>query len=123
VINLRESNRESTFSSFFGAKVSSRLPGISLRSRHGVSTLISLSLVSEELVLIIEASFLPANAFEKLLHPVLLAGWMLTIGELLALDELAAHCEKENRWTFFFSAVPLKVEQGLASTGQTLAIF
>jgi hypothetical protein len=64
-----------------------------------------------------------AAAPEKLLHPVLLSGWMLTIGELLALDDLAAHCEKENRWTFYFSAMPLKIEQGLASTGQTLAIF
>ncbi|GAA5949294.1 hypothetical protein JCM3765_003362 [Sporobolomyces pararoseus] len=60
---------------------------------------------------------------EKLLHPVLLSGWMMPIGELLALNELAAHCEKHNRWTFYFSAMPLKVENGLASTGQNLAIF
>ncbi|GAA5929527.1 uncharacterized protein JCM15063_004174 [Sporobolomyces koalae] len=60
---------------------------------------------------------------EKLLHPVLLSGWMMPIGELLSLDELAAHCEREQRWTFFFSAMPLKVEKGLASTGQNMAIF
>jgi hypothetical protein len=48
---------------------------------------------------------------------------MLPIGELLSLDELAAHCEKERRWTFYLSAMPLKVEHGLASTGQIVAIF
>ncbi|GAA6012689.1 hypothetical protein JCM11491_002531 [Sporobolomyces phaffii] len=60
---------------------------------------------------------------DKLLHPVLLSGWMLPIGELLALEHLAQHCEEQARWTFYFSAMPLKVEHGLASTGQTLAIF
>ncbi|GAA6064533.1 hypothetical protein JCM10212_003811 [Sporobolomyces blumeae] len=60
---------------------------------------------------------------EKLLHPVLLSGWMLPIGELLALEKLADHCEKEKRWTFFFSSMPLKIDKGLASTGQNMAIF
>ena len=48
---------------------------------------------------------------------------MMPIGELLALEQLAAHCARERRWTFFFSAMPLKVEHGLATTGQTLAVF
>ncbi|GAA5874354.1 hypothetical protein JCM1840_001358 [Sporobolomyces johnsonii] len=60
---------------------------------------------------------------EKRLHPILLSGWGLPIGELFALDALAAECERQARWTFFFSAMPLKTENGLASTGNAVAIF
>ncbi|GAA5962548.1 hypothetical protein JCM21900_003673 [Sporobolomyces salmonicolor] len=60
---------------------------------------------------------------EKLLHPILLSGWGLPIGELFATDALAAECEGQGRSTFFFSAMPLKTEKGLASTGNAVAIF
>ena len=43
------------------------------------------------------------------LHEFLLGGWGTPIGELFDLEDLAAHCNKIGRWTFFLSSVPLKV--------------
>lgn len=43
------------------------------------------------------------------LHPVLLGGWGMPIGELFDLEPLAEHCQNSGRWTFFLSSVPLKV--------------
>ncbi|QKX55571.1 uncharacterized protein TRUGW13939_02665 [Talaromyces rugulosus] len=57
------------------------------------------------------------------LHPVLLAGLGMPIGELFALDELAAQCEKTGRATFFFTSEPLNVVGGVASPPNALAIF
>ena len=45
------------------------------------------------------------------LHEWLLAGWGLPIGELFDLEKLAMECEKAQKWTFFFSSVPLKVRR------------
>ena len=45
------------------------------------------------------------------LHQWLLAGWGMPIGEMFDLEELAKHCERERRWTFFMSSVPLKVSR------------
>ncbi|KAJ5231251.1 hypothetical protein N7489_011959 [Penicillium chrysogenum] len=47
------------------------------------------------------------------LHEWLLAGWGVPIGELFDLEQLSQECRKRNRWTFFFSSVPLKVPGGL----------
>lgn len=47
------------------------------------------------------------------LHEWLLAGWGMPIGELFDLEQLSEECKKRNRWSFFFSSVPLKVS-GLA---------
>lgn len=43
------------------------------------------------------------------LHEWLLAGWGVPIGELFDLEQLSKECRKRDRWTFFFSSVPLKV--------------
>lgn len=43
------------------------------------------------------------------LHQWLLAGWGMPIGEMFDLEELAEHCERTGRWSFFLSSVPLKV--------------
>lgn len=57
------------------------------------------------------------------LHPILLAGFGMPIGELFDLEALAKHCAQENRWTFFFTSEPLNVSGGVASPPNALAIF
>jgi kynurenine formamidase len=51
----------------------------------------------------------PCQNTDYMLHEWLLAGWGLTLGELFNLEELSAECRKRNRYTFFFSSVPLNV--------------
>ncbi|KAH6654973.1 hypothetical protein BKA67DRAFT_559110 [Truncatella angustata] len=58
-----------------------------------------------------------------LLHEVLLAGWGCPIGELFDLEKIAAHCQKEKRWSFFVSSEPCNVPGGVASPPNILAIF
>lgn len=43
------------------------------------------------------------------MHEWLLAGWGMPIGELFDLERLAEECRKLEKWSFFFSSVPLKV--------------
>lgn len=43
------------------------------------------------------------------IHQWLLAGWGMPIGELFDLEELSRACARRQRWSFFFSSVPLKV--------------
>lgn len=57
------------------------------------------------------------------LHEILLAGWGCPIGELFDLEELAEHCKKIGRWSFFLASVPLKVPGGAASPPNAVAIF
>lgn len=57
------------------------------------------------------------------LHEWLLAGWGIPIGELFDLEQLSQECQKRDRWTFFFSSVPLKVPGGVASPPNGVAIF
>ncbi|GAA6030356.1 hypothetical protein JCM8097_009067 [Rhodosporidiobolus ruineniae] len=57
------------------------------------------------------------------LHSVLLSGWGLPIGELFSLDKLATALARHERSTFLFTAVPLKVVKGIASTGNAIAIL
>jgi len=51
----------------------------------------------------------PFQSTTHWLHEWLLAGWGLPIGELFDLENLAAECKKQKKWTFFFSSMPLKV--------------
>jgi hypothetical protein len=51
----------------------------------------------------------PFQSTTHWLHEWLLAGWGLPIGELFDLENLAAECNKQKKWTFFFSSMPLKV--------------
>lgn len=46
-----------------------------------------------------------------ILHEWLIAGWGMPIGELFDLDRLARECRAKNKWSFFFSSMPLKVSQ------------
>ncbi|CAG8029891.1 unnamed protein product [Penicillium olsonii] len=51
----------------------------------------------------------PCQNTDWFLHEWLLAGWGIPIGELFDLERLAQECRQRDRWTFFFSSVPLKV--------------
>ncbi|KZZ95540.1 hypothetical protein AAL_04771 [Moelleriella libera RCEF 2490] len=57
------------------------------------------------------------------IHQWLLAGWGMPIGELFDLEELSRACARRQRWSFFFSSVPLKVPGGVASPPNGVAIF
>lgn len=57
------------------------------------------------------------------LHPVLLAGWGTTIGELFDLEALAELCKRKNRWSFFVTCVPLSYTGVVASPPNAIAIF
>ncbi|KAF2000730.1 putative cyclase [Amniculicola lignicola CBS 123094] len=60
---------------------------------------------------------------EQAMHQILLAGFGMPIGEMFALDELAAECERQKRWTFFVTSEPLNVKGGVASPPNALAIM
>lgn len=47
----------------------------------------------------------------------------MLIGEMFVLDELAAECERQKRWTFFFTSEPLNVKGGVASPPNALAML
>ncbi|KAL3448114.1 hypothetical protein BJX65DRAFT_307401 [Aspergillus insuetus] len=57
------------------------------------------------------------------LHPILLAGFGMPIGELFDLERLTEYCASSKRWTFFFTSEPLNVRGGVASPPNALAIF
>ncbi|WRT63651.1 uncharacterized protein IL334_000574 [Kwoniella shivajii] len=65
----------------------------------------------------------PVTPEELHLHPILLSGMGIMIGELLRLNEIAVECKRLNRWEFFFSSTPLMVEHGVASPPNAVAIF
>jgi kynurenine formamidase len=48
-------------------------------------------------------------------HLVLIRDMGMTLGELLDLEELAADCEADGVWEFFFTAPPLKVTGGVGT--------
>lgn len=48
------------------------------------------------------------------LHEVLLSGWGMPIGELFDLEELASHCKRLNRWSFFVTSEVCNVPGGVA---------
>ncbi|TVY14800.1 hypothetical protein LARI1_G008025 [Lachnellula arida] len=60
---------------------------------------------------------------KNLLHQILLAGWGTPIGELFDLETLSEICKKNNRWSFFFTSVPLNYSGAVASPPNALAIF
>ncbi|ODN97097.1 hypothetical protein I350_08077 [Cryptococcus amylolentus CBS 6273] len=57
------------------------------------------------------------------MHPTLLSGMGIPIGEILRLNEVASECQRQNRWSFYFSSVPLQNENGIASPPNAVAIF
>lgn len=60
---------------------------------------------------------------EELMHPVLLSGLGMPIGELFDLEELSRQCAKEGRWTFMFTSEVLNIPGGVASPPNALAIL
>jgi kynurenine formamidase len=65
----------------------------------------------------------PCQNTEYLLHEWLLAGWGLPIGEIFDLDKLAKECKDKNKWSFFFSSMPIHVPGGVASPPNGVAIL
>ncbi|PWY88882.1 hypothetical protein BO94DRAFT_464511 [Aspergillus sclerotioniger CBS 115572] len=65
----------------------------------------------------------PCQDTKYWLHEWLLAGWGLPIGEMFDLEQLSEECRKRQRWSFFFSSVPLKVPGGVASPPNGVAIL
>jgi kynurenine formamidase len=57
------------------------------------------------------------------LHEGCLPGWGMPIGELLDLEELARIAEKNQRWSFFLTVCPLRIEGGASTLANTLAVF
>ncbi|KAL9949190.1 hypothetical protein D7B24_008704 [Verticillium nonalfalfae] len=55
-------------------------------------------------------------------HEVLISGWGCPIAELLYLEDLAAWCRENKRWTFFLSSCPLNVHGGVASPANMIAL-
>ncbi len=65
----------------------------------------------------------PCQNMDYFLHEWLLAGWGVPIGELFDLERLAMECKKKQKWSFFFSSMPLKVPGGVASPPNGVAIL
>ena len=57
------------------------------------------------------------------MHQTLLAGFGMPIGEMFDLEGLAEECERQGRWTFFVTSMPLNVVGGVASPPNAVAIF
>ncbi|KAF2024772.1 putative cyclase [Setomelanomma holmii] len=60
---------------------------------------------------------------DQAMHQTLLSGFGMPIGELFDLEDLAKECEKQQRWTFFFTSQVLNVKGGVASPPNAIAIF
>ncbi|KAF1947785.1 hypothetical protein EJ02DRAFT_498940 [Clathrospora elynae] len=50
---------------------------------------------------------------EQAMYQTLLSGFIIPIGEIFDLEQLAKECEKQQRWTFFFTGQVLNVKGGL----------
>jgi kynurenine formamidase len=60
--------------------------------------------------------------FGGLMHPVLIARMGLALGELWALDELAADCAEDGVYEFFVTCKPLNLKDGVGSPASAMAI-
>jgi hypothetical protein len=63
----------------------------------------------------------PGDAAVGSLHRRLLPTLGTALGEMFALDELAAASRADGRWTCFFVAVPLHLPDGIGSPGNAVA--
>lgn len=57
------------------------------------------------------------------LHETLLGLWGMPIGEMFDLEALTEHCQRNRRWTFYFSSWPLNLWGGVGSTANAGATF
>lgn len=64
----------------------------------------------------------PDATAEYFLHTSLLPLLGIPIGELFALDDLAAACAADKRYTFMFTSSPLNIRGGVATPPNALAI-
>ncbi|CAK7235151.1 hypothetical protein SCUCBS95973_009172 [Sporothrix curviconia] len=57
------------------------------------------------------------------LHDFLLSYWGMPIGEMFDVEALAAECERQQRWSFFFTSAPLNLPGGVASPPNAVCVF
>ncbi|SNX88153.1 uncharacterized protein MEPE_06864 [Melanopsichium pennsylvanicum] len=57
------------------------------------------------------------------LHEWILPMFGCPIGELFDLERLSQACQKHQRWTFFLTSAPIRVEGGIASSPNAICIF
>jgi kynurenine formamidase len=65
----------------------------------------------------------PMRHYPSILHDDLLGKLGIPIGEFWLLDALAAACEAQGRYEFFFTSAPLNIPGGVGSTANALAIL
>ncbi|EED17135.1 conserved hypothetical protein [Talaromyces stipitatus ATCC 10500] len=65
----------------------------------------------------------PEKDNQWVLHEWALTWWGTPIGEMWDLEALAVECERQNRWSFFVTSAPLRVQGGIASPPCAIAIF
>ena len=65
----------------------------------------------------------PINPIDGSLHRRLIPLLGLALGEMFNFETLAARCRATDRWTFLFTAAPLKIPGALGSPGNALAIL
>jgi kynurenine formamidase len=64
----------------------------------------------------------PPGPVTLVCHCILIRDMGMTLGEIFDLDELAADCESDGVWEFFFTSPPLKVQNAVGSPITPLAI-
>ncbi|KAJ9479267.1 hypothetical protein PHBOTO_002753 [Pseudozyma hubeiensis] len=57
------------------------------------------------------------------LHEWILPMFGCPIGELFDLERLSTACQKHDRWTFFLTSAPIRVQGGIASSPNAICIF
>lgn len=65
----------------------------------------------------------PGDPAAGFLHHRLITMLGMPLGELFALDELAAACRADQAWDFLFTAVPLNLPGGVGSTANAVAVL
>lgn len=64
----------------------------------------------------------PEGKVSLIVHCVLIRDMGMTLGEIFNLDALAADCEADGVWEFFFTSPPLKISNAVGSPITPLAI-
>ena len=57
------------------------------------------------------------------LHDNLIAPFGMPVGEMFALEELAEHCRKLEKWSLLFTSTPLNFPGGVASPPNAICIL
>jgi hypothetical protein len=98
------------------ASKTSEMPGIGVESGEEILRWIWENQFAAVAGDMIAFEALPFQSKDFWLHEWLLAGWGLPIGELFDLEALTAECKKLEKWSFFFSSVPLNVSHTLTKS-------